>query len=86
MQDTYASEKSAVGDFDAIGYEPPTSTVFTYSYASGFKAVTKTDLDGCGGNWVVVSTFTNGKTVHEPDMPDCAEKLTPNFKRIGTSN
>ena len=86
MQDAYASEKNDVGTFDQIGYEPPTSTVFDYEYASGFKATTKDALDGCSGNWVVVSSYADGKVKHEPNMPTCAEKLTPNFKRIGTSS
>lgn len=86
MQDAYASEKNAVGDFDAIGYEPPTSTVFTYTYAAGFKAATQDALDGCSGDWVVGSSYADGKVKHEPNMPACGEKLTPNFKRIGTSS
>lgn len=89
LQDTYGSEKSAVGDWNAIGYKEPTSTVFTYTGGSGsFKASTISALDGISGDWTVTSSWIAdpGVVKHEPNMPTGAEKLTPNFKKIGTSN
>lgn len=88
MQDAYASEKNAVGSFTQIGYDSPTSTVFTYAYDGGFKATTKSALDGVSGDWKVTSTWVSaaGKVKHDPSMPSGADKLTPNFTRIGTSS
>lgn len=89
MQDTYVSEKSEVGDWNQIGYDAPTSTVFTYTGGTGtFTANVPAEkaLDGVYGDWKIVSSVVGGKSKHEPSMPSGADKLTPNFTRIGTSN
>lgn len=89
LQDTYAAEKSDVGTWTEIGYTAPTSTVFTYAGSDGeFKATTISALDGVSGDWKVNSSWiaADGIVKHEPTMPSGADKLTPNFTRIGTSN
>ena len=89
LQDTYGSEKDAVGDWTQIGYKAPTSTVFTYVGGTGsFKATTISALDGVSGDWEVTSSWVAdpGVVAHQPTMPAGADKLTPNFTRIGTSN
>lgn len=90
QQDVYASEKSAVGTFTEIGYDAPTSTVFTYTCpdAGQFQAATQAPLDGVSGNWTVTSTISSstGKTTHVSAMPAGADKLTPNFTNIGAGS
>ncbi len=85
LQDAYFAENTAVGDFSAISYESPTSTVFTYdgTTAGTFKATTIKALDGVSGDWKVVSKNQSGRCQHTPSMPDGGDKLTPNFSNIG---
>ncbi len=87
MQDAWVVDQQKYGSFTEIGYEAPTSTVFTYSEETGFKAVS-TALDKCGANgqtWtVVVSNASSGRATYTAS--DNCPALTPNFKFIGSSN
>ena len=95
-QDVYASEKGVIGSWSDIGYDTPTSAVFTYAEGTAnFEATPKTPLDGVSGAWTVTSSINSstGKTTHSAALPagqeDAATKLTPNFTNIGggaTSN
>lgn len=84
LQDAWVVDQQAYGTFTNIGYEAPTSTVFTYSEDNGFKAVSNT-LDKCGSQtWTVGVTVANGKATYTAS--DNCPTLTPNFKFIGSSN
>lgn len=88
-QDVYASEKGAIGTWTEIGYDKPTSAVFTYENgATGtadFKATPITPLDGVNGSWTVGSSINSstGKITHTASIPAGGDKLTPNFTNIG---
>lgn len=89
MQDVYASEKTEIGTWTQIGYDAPTSTVFTYTNGTmgtnDFNAQTIKPLDNVSGAWTVASSISSstGKTTHTAGMPTGADKLTPNFTAIG---
>ena len=90
-QDVYIAEMLAVGDFKAIGYDVPSSTVFAYTetYTAKtkevWKATPKAGLSEClSGTWTVTSEMDShgGKHVAETDC----EMLTPNFTAIGSGS
>ena len=91
MQDAWVVDQQSEGTMKQIGFEHPTSTVFSYAGddATDFEA-TSTVLDKCTGTngqkWTVdvtVATSTGKATYVASD--NCPE-LTPNFKFIGSSN
>ena len=83
LQDAWVVDQQKYGTFTDIGYEAPTSTVFTYSEQNGFKAVS-TVLDKCTSQtWTVGVAVANGKATYTPS--DNCPVLTPNFKLIGSS-
>ena len=86
LEDAWVVDQQKYGSFTDIGYEAPTSTVFTYSEQNGFKAVS-TALDKCTGangqTWTVGVVVTNGKATYTAS--DNCPVLTPNFKNSGSS-
>ena len=84
MQDAYIVDQQTPGTFDQIGYDAPTSTVFTYTDNSkNFKA-TSTVLDKCTKQeWNITVAVEGGKGKYTAD--DNCSALTPNFKLIGSS-
>ncbi len=85
LEDAWVVDQQKYGSFSEIGYEAPTSTVFTYSEATGFKAVA-TVLDKCttSQTWTVGVVVTSGKAKYTAS--DNCSNLTPNFKFIGSSS
>ena len=90
-QDVYIAEKSEIGDFDAIGYDIPPSTVFTYTetYTAKTKevwtATPKAGLSECPSDtWTVTSEMGSSWGKHVA-ATDCT-KLTPNFTAIGSGS
>ena len=88
MQDAYVVDQQDKGTFEQIGYEKPTSTVFTYTDNNkSFQAVA-TVLDKCGSaanaqTWTIGVSVSGGKATYTPS--DNCSALTPNFKYIGSS-
>ena len=83
LQDAWVVDQQTYGTFTNIGYEAPTSTVFTYSEQNGFKAVS-TALDKCASQtWTVGVTVANARATYTAS--DNCPILTPNFKNIGSS-
>ena len=94
LQDAYFAEKSKFATFETINYEPPTSSVFTYTYTGDddavtgtFNAATKQALGSCSGTFTVTSSIVDAKSSHAAATPsdDCTA-LTPNFTKIGSSS
>ena len=88
MQDAWVVDQGSEGTMEQIGFEAPTSTVFTYAAktATDFSA-SASSLDKCGeGNttWTVDVTVTDSKASYVAS--DNCPVLTPNFKFIGSSN
>ena len=90
-QDVYIAEKSEIGDFKAIGYDVPQSTVFNYTETCTantkevWTATPKAGLSECSsGTWTVTSEMDShgGKHVAETDCTN----LTPNFTAIGSGS
>ena len=90
LEDAYVVDQQKYGDFDAIGYEAPTSTVFAYSEddqgEGGWKADAQGKLDKCTGDdvWTVTVTAINGAKATYQASGNCTV-LTPNFQNIGKS-
>ncbi len=88
MQDAWVVDQAREGTMKEIGFEHPTSTVFTYADddATDFSA-TATSLDKCTGTtWTVnVTVDATSKKASYVASNNCPE-LTPNFKFIGSSN
>jgi prepilin-type N-terminal cleavage/methylation domain-containing protein len=90
-QDVFIAEMHAVGDFKAIGYDVPSSTVFSYTetYTAKTKevwtATSKTGLSECSsGTWTVTSAINSSSNKHVAET-DCTN-LTPNFTAIGSGS
>ena len=90
-QDVYIAEKFEVGDFKAIGYDVPQSTVFNYTetYTAQTKevwtATSKTGLSECSSDtWTVTSEIKSSRGKHVA-ATDCTS-LTPNFTAIGSGS
>ncbi len=90
-QDVYIAEKSEIGDFKAIGYDVPQSTVFNYTetYTAKTKevwtATPKAGLPECSsGTWTVTSEVNSNSGKHVAET-DCTN-LTPNFTAIGSGS
>ena len=94
MQDAWVVDQSnatKAGSFTEIGYEAPTSTVFTYTEGAAGTAdftATASTIDKCagtGGNvWTIGVTVSAAKASYSAS--DNCPTLTPNFKFIGSSN
>ena len=87
MQDAWVVDQMKAGTFSEIGYESPTSTVFTYTDNSkNFKA-TASVLDKCTTQeWNITVTVKSGEGKATYQADDQCPALTPNFKNIGTSS
>ena len=90
-QDVYIAEKFEVGDFKAIGYDVPQSTVFNYTetYTAQTKevwtATSKTGLSECSSDtWTVTSEIKSSRGKHVA-ATNCTS-LTPNFTAIGSGS
>lgn len=87
MQDAFVVDQQRKGSFTEIGYEKPTSSVFTYTDAAdtSFSASAGGKLTKCtgGDTWTVGVSVSNGLASFSPSR-NCPE-LTPNFKNIGSS-
>ena len=86
MQDAWVVSQQDKGTMKQIGYEAPTSTIFTYAAetATDFSA-TSTVLDKCDTQtWTVTASVTDGRASYVASN-NCPA-LTPNFKFIGSSN
>lgn len=71
LQEAYASEKTELGNFSAIGYKTPgagnndSTTVFYYgtqkATAGSWDAISRVGLNDCnkGKKWYVTATFTS---------------------------
>ena len=91
-QDVYIAEKLEIGDFEAIGFDIPPSTVFTYSET--YTAMTKEiwtatpkagKLSECSSDtWTVTSEIKSSRGKHIA-ATNCT-KLTPNFTAIGSGS
>ena len=88
MQDAWVVDQQSEGTMKQIGFEAPTSTVFTYAAetATDFSA-TATSLDKCSSTTWTVDVTVDGTTKKASYVAsnNCPE-LTPNFKFIGSSN
>lgn len=91
QQDVYIVEKSKIGDFNAIGYDVPSSTVFTYSetYSTGTKEIwTATPkigtLPDCSTAWTVQSEVVSSTSKGKHSASGGCSDLTPNFTLIGS--
>ena len=85
MQDAYIVDQQTPGTFDEIGYDKPTSTVFTYTDDNKSFKATATVLDKCTTQtWTVGVAVSGGKGVYTAS--DNCPTLTPNFKLIGSSS
>lgn len=90
QQDVYIVEHAQIGNFNTIGYEVPSSAVFTYSetYTAKIKEVwTATPQAGklseCSSEtWSVTSEMESSGGKHA-SATNCT-KLTPNFTAIGS--
>ena len=84
MQDAYIVDQQAAGTFDQIGYDKPTSTVFTYTDNNKSFKATSTVLDKCSSQeWTIGVAIDGGKGKYTAS--DNCPTLTPNFKLIGSS-
>ena len=90
MQDAYVVDQQKAGSFTEIGYEKPTSSVFTYTEGTkgtaDWTASAGNKLDKCGGGdtWTVGVTCASCSAATYSASDNCPE-LTPNFKWIGSS-
>lgn len=89
QQDVYIVEHSQIGNFSIIGYEVPTSAVFTYSetYTVNTKEIwTATPRAGklseCSSETWTVSSEMESNLGKHASATNCT-KLTPNFTAIG---
>lgn len=90
LQEAYASEKTELGDFAAIGYKTPgagdndSTTVFYYgsqkSTAGSWDAISRVGLNDCnkGKKWYVTATFasTTGNVTFVAGSDDVAKCIT----------
>lgn len=86
MMDAYVVDQQAKGNFAAIGYEKPTSSVFTYGETGNdWYADAAGKLDKCdtGDKWTI-DVDVDGAHASYTTNDDCPA-LTPNFKYIGSS-
>ena len=83
LQDAYVVDQGTKGDFAAIAYEKPTSSVFTYSETNDWTA-TGTGFSKCDGIWNVKVTGVSGNQASYEATTACTV-LTPNFTKIGSS-
>lgn len=90
MQDAWVVDQTsatAAGSFEAIGFEPPTSTVFTYTEGAAGTAdftASASSLDKCAGTtWTIGVQVADAKATYTAS--DNCPTLTPNFKWIGSS-
>ena len=85
QQDAFIAETGSVGaTFAKIGYDTPSSNVFTYTYASSntWTATPKTGaLPDCSTAWTVASSVVSAKGRHVATAG--CDELTPNFTQIG---
>lgn len=92
QQDVYIVEKSEIGNFNAIGYEEPSSGVFIYSetYTAKTKEIwTATPQAGklsecTTETWTITSEMKSTKGKHS-SATNCTN-LTPNFTAIGAGS
>ena len=92
QQDIYIVEHAQIGNFNIIGYEAPSSAVFTYSetYTAKTKEVwTATPQAGklsecTSDTWTVTSEMNSNSGKHVA-ATDCTA-LTPNFTAIGSGS
>lgn len=88
MQDAFVVDQQRKGSFTEIGYEIPTSSVFSYTDAAdtSFEASAGGKLDKCGNGdtWTIGVTVSGAQAEYTPS--DNCPELTPNFKNIGSSS
>ena len=88
MQDAYVVDQMKKGNFAAIGYEKPTSSVFTYGETGNdWYADAAGKLDKCGTSgdkWTIDVTCENCSSATYTVSDNC-QAFTPNFKYIGSS-
>ena len=91
LQEAYASEKTALGNFAAIGYKSPgagngdSTTVFNYSakkdVAGAWEAQSRVGLNDCqkGKKWGVMASFSasTGNVTFEVGSDDETNCVTP---------
>ncbi len=93
LQEAFASEKTALGSFAAIGYKTPgagngdSTTVFKYGGQAGSSVVGKWDaetrvgLNDCakGKKWLVQAAYasTSGNVTFKVGSDDTANCITP---------
>ena len=86
MQDAYVVDQQKAGTFAEIGFEAPTSNVFTYtdknkSFSAGASALNKCETSQ---TWEVgVSVNDTTKQASYTPSTGCGN-LTPNFTMIGS--
>ena len=88
MQDAWVVDQQSKGTMKQIGFEHPTSTVFTYAddNATDFSA-TSTVLDKCTTQtWTVTATVNSTTKKATYSASNNCPELTPNFKNIGSGS